>query len=168
MNKIRRFKKLRWDDIPDFGLYSDQLLEYINENLISYFPHSLSLSPSMINNYVKNNIIPKPIKKKYYRDHIGHLIVVIVLKQTIALNMIKDGIDLQMKIMDSREGFDEFMEILESSYNKILDSIEGKDHIVYGGFEADKENISLTLAIQAFCFQTLTNYILNQGGIYNG
>lgn len=167
MEQIRKFKKITWEDLPDYGLYSDQVVDFIDEKLISFFPETLSLSPSMINNYVKNKIIPKPVKKKYYREHLGHLMVVIVLKQTIAINRIRDGINLQKKIMDTEEGFNEFMDILENSYNNILNCLEGNDPIVYKGFEATRDNISLTLAINAFCFQTLTNYILNKGGIYN-
>lgn len=167
MNKIRKFKKIPWEDIPDYGLYSDQVVDFIDEKLISYFPQTLSLSSSMINNYVKNKIIPRPIKKRYYREHIGYLMVVIVLKQTIAINRIKDGIDLQKRIMNTQEGFDEFMDVLENSYNSILEAIEGDEPIVYKGFEASRDNISLSLAINAFSFQTLTNYILNKGGLYN-
>ncbi|MDD7464222.1 MAG: DUF1836 domain-containing protein, partial [Anaerococcus sp.] len=72
MEQIRKFKKITWEDLPDYGLYSDQVVDFIDEKLISFFPETLSLSPSMINNYVKNKIIPKPVKKKYYREHLGH------------------------------------------------------------------------------------------------
>ena len=55
---IRNFKKVNWQDIPDQGLYSTQLIEFINENLIAFFPDMVSLTPSMINNYVKADIVP--------------------------------------------------------------------------------------------------------------
>lgn len=168
MEDIKRFKKIYWNDIPNMGFYSDQVVDYVDDILISYFPSTLTLSPSMINNYVKNGIIPKPIKKKYFREHIAYLIIVIVLKQIITIKKIKEGMALQMKIMDTQEGFNEFMDVLEKSYNKILDSISDNQHIVYDGFVADRNNISLTLAINAFCFQTLINYILSEGGIYEG
>lgn len=166
MKDLKKFKKINWFDIPDLGLYSDQVVDFIDNKLISFFPDTLSLSPSMINNYVKNDILPKPIKKKYYRKHIAYLMVVIILKQTIPLVKIKEGIDLQMKIMDTEDGFNEFMQILENAYNKILKSINDNEKIVYDGFVADRRNISITLAINAFCFQTITTYILNKGGLY--
>lgn len=166
MKDLKRFKKINWSDIPDFGLYSDQVVDFIDNELISFFPDVLSLSPSMINNYVKNGILPKPIKKKYYREHIAYLMIVIILKQTIPIAEIKEGIDLQMKIMDTEAGFNEFMKILENAYNKIIESIKDNKKIVYEGFVANKNNISITLAINAFCFQTITKIILNRGGLY--
>ncbi|MGO3018470.1 MAG: DUF1836 domain-containing protein [Anaerococcus sp.] len=166
MKDLKKFKKIDWSDIPDLGLYSDQVVDFIDNKLISFFPDTLNLSPSMINNYVKKGILPKPIKKKYYKEHIAYLIVVIILKQTIPIAKIKEGIDLQMKIMDTEDGFNQFMQILEDAYNKIIESINDKKKIVYEGFVADKKNISITLAINAFCFQTITTYILNRGGLY--
>lgn len=166
MKEIKRFKKISWEEIPDIGLYSDQVLEYLENRLISYFPNTMTISSSMINNYVKNGLIPKPLKKKYYRAHIAHLIVVIVLKQTMSIKKIKDGMGLQTRIMDVEKSYDEFMDILENSYNNILNSIDEDGKMTYGGFVAERKNLALTLAINAFCFQTITNHILDEGGIY--
>lgn len=167
LKKIREFKKINWENIPDYGLYSEQLIKYIEDSLISYFENSLSLSPSMINNYVKNEVIPKPINKKYYREHIANLIVVVILKSVIPINSVREGVQLQKNIMSEKDSFNEFMNILEITLQNILKSLEEKNNFIYEGFKADRENISLTLAINAFCFQTVTSEILNINGIYN-
>ena len=163
---IKKFKKTNWQDIPDYGLYSTQLLDYINENLISFFPDMVSLSSSMINNYVKNDIIPKPTNKKYYREHIAMLMVVVILKELIPLESIKEGIGLQLKIMGIEKAYNEFMDILEKSLKDIIGSLHEGGKISYEGFEVSWENISLTIAIKAFCFQTITREILKVKGIY--
>lgn len=167
LNKIREFKKINWENIPDYGLYSEQLIKYIEDLLMSYFINSLSLSPSMINNYVKNGVIPKPIKKKYYREHIANLIVVVILKSVIPINSIKEGVKLQKNIMSEKDSFNEFMNTLERTLKNILESLEEKNNFQYEGFKADRESISLTLATNAFCFQMVTSEILNINGIYN-
>lgn len=165
-DKIKKFEKIQWENIPDYGLYSTQLLAYMNENLISFFPDMVSLSSSMINNYVKNEIILKPINKKYYRDHIGTLMVVVILKELIDLDSISRGIKLQLKIMGIERAYNEFMDILEKALKDIIRSLEeigkkeNKDHGI------SKENISLTLAVKAFAFQTLTREILKSNGLY--
>ena len=48
-----------WEELPDFGLYMDQLVTYVART----FPGisgRLDLTPSMINNYVKVGLIEKP------------------------------------------------------------------------------------------------------------
>ena len=48
-----------WDELPDFGLYMDQLVTYVART----FPGisgRLDLTSSMINNYVKAGLIDKP------------------------------------------------------------------------------------------------------------
>ena len=159
IQKKNEFKKICWKDIPDFGFYSDQLISFLNENLISYFPETLSLTPSMINNYVKNKIIPKPVNKKYYRKHIAILIVVIILKVTFSLDQIKEKIDYQLSIMSLQDNYNEFMNIFADSMNLIKIS-EEDGTITYDGFKSNKELISTTLAIQAFWFQTITRQLL--------
>ena len=51
-----------WDELPDFGLYMDQLVTYVGRT----FPGisgRLDLTSSMINNYVKAGLIDKPTGK---------------------------------------------------------------------------------------------------------
>lgn len=164
---LREFKKTNWEDIPDYGLYSMQVLTYLEEHLLSYFPDMVTLTSSMINNYVKNGIIPKPVNKKYYRDHIGILMVVAVLKELLPLESIKEGIDLQLGIMGIERAYNEFMDILQGSLRDLLDALQVGKGMSYGGFEADWDSASLTIAIKAFAFQTLTREILKARGIYN-
>lgn len=162
--KKNEFKKICWQDIPDFGFYSDQLMSFMNDNLISYFPETLTLTPNMINNYVKSKIIPKPANKKYYREHIAYLIVVIILKVTFSLDQIKEKINYQLSLMSLEENYNEFMNIFVDSMNLIKIS-EEDGTITYDGFKSNKELISTTLAIQAFWFQTITRELLESNNI---
>ena len=164
---IENFKKISWESIPDYGLYSMQLLDYLEEHLLSFFPGTLSLSQSMINNYVKKEILPKPVNKKYYREHIAMLIVIVVLKEVIPLEGIKEGIELQLDIMGIERAYNEFAEILEKTLNGILGSIEKGQIIGTDEFETNLENVALAIAVKAFCYQTVTREILKSKGIYN-
>ena len=59
----------RYREIPNVGLYLDQVVKYINENLE---PLHLSITPSMLSNYVKKGYIASPIKKQYYAEQIRY------------------------------------------------------------------------------------------------
>lgn len=162
------FQPINWEDLPDYGLYSDQLISFIESKLQQYYDDKL-LTASMINNYVKLQMMPKPINRKYYREHIAHLIIISLLKSLLPIARIKEGIELQLRFMGIEAAYNEFMHILNKSMHDILVSLQGENdnNIVYQGFVANRRNISITVAVQAFCFQAITRNIINMKGVYN-
>lgn len=86
-----RFRLPAWEEIPNFGLYMEQVVDLLQEYL-DYMPPELKdedvVTSSAINNYVRRGILPGPQKKKYYRTHIACLIMICILKQSLNMNMI--------------------------------------------------------------------------------
>ena len=64
-----------FEDLPDLGLYMDQVTGYLNKHLgaLSLSREEAPLTPSMINNYVKNGHIARPTQKKYSREQLAAL-----------------------------------------------------------------------------------------------
>lgn len=100
---ISGYRPAAWEQIPDLGLYMDQVVTFITrvyEPLYGRDIHSY-LSPSMINNYVKSRLIPRPTGKKYSREQIALLTMIIALKQTCSMEDIRkllscgDGQDVE-------------------------------------------------------------------------
>ena len=88
---IRGFRPVAWEQIPDLGLYMDQVVTFITrvyEPLYGEDIHSY-LSSSMINNYVKSKLIPRPTGKKYSREQIALLLMIVPLKQTCTMEEIR-------------------------------------------------------------------------------
>ena len=88
---IRQYRSVAWDQIPDLGLYMDQVVTFITrvyEPLYGQDIHGY-LSPSMINNYVKSKLIPRPTGKKYSREQIALLTMIVALKQTCSMEDIR-------------------------------------------------------------------------------
>ncbi len=80
-----------WDQLPAIPLYMDQVLLYLSDQL-AFFQRQEDtplLTSSMINNYVKNGVLPHPEKKKYSRGHLAALVVVGALKQVLSIQDIK-------------------------------------------------------------------------------
>ena len=65
----RDYRMPRYKEIPNVGLYLEQTVKYINECLA---PIEISITPSMLSNYVKKGYIDRPIKKQYYADQIAY------------------------------------------------------------------------------------------------
>ena len=89
---IKNFRLPEWDEIPEIGLYMEQVLSLLKQYL-DYLPPELKeeqfITASTINNYVRTKVMPEPIKKRYYRTHIAYLIVILTLKQNLSMAMIK-------------------------------------------------------------------------------
>ena len=83
---IEGFHLPKYEEIPNVGLYLDQTAKYINEYL-TLFP-DLEMTPSMISNYVKKGMIPRSVKKLYYRDQIAYLIFIAVTKTVLSMDNI--------------------------------------------------------------------------------
>lgn len=93
--KLRRWEKYineyrlpAWEEIPDLGLYMEQVLALLT-NYLDYLPPELKgeqfITAATINNYVRNRYMPKPRKKKYYRIHIAYLVMICTLKQSLTI-----------------------------------------------------------------------------------
>ncbi len=72
-----------YDQIPNVGLYLEQVTKFLNEYL-----EPLGCAPitgSMISNYVKKGLVPNPVKKQYDRGHIALLLMIAVCKTVLSL-----------------------------------------------------------------------------------
>lgn len=87
IDELENFRMPEWDSLPDIDLYMDQVITYLEKQLsiLACSEDDKFITPAMINNYVKNEIIPRPVQKKYNRDHIALLIAVLSLKPILPL-----------------------------------------------------------------------------------
>lgn len=71
---VRSFHVPRLQEIPDVGLYLEQVTRYVNQSLAG-----CGISPitaAMVSNYVKQRLIPGPEKKGYSAESIAYLMFV--------------------------------------------------------------------------------------------
>lgn len=100
----------KWSELPTIDLYLDQVLLYVNQlDSSSIVDDDKGLTASMINNYVKNGHLDKPIKKKYSRRQLARLIVITCLKNVFAIQEISKTISSLTKDGDSETMYDNFV-----------------------------------------------------------
>ena len=89
---LDNFRLPAWEEIPDFGLYMEQVTVLLQEYL-DYFPPELKeeqfITAATINNYVRIKVMPEPIKRRYYREHIAYLIIILTLKHSLSIALIQ-------------------------------------------------------------------------------
>ena len=121
-----------YERLPEIDLYMDQVMAYL-EPYIQAYSSNLSgklISPAIINNYVKQGILPPPLKKKYTRDHLAHLMMICVLKQVLPLQSLMELLALQTKRYSLPEVYDRFCTDQEKSLrmaSEIISSGETSD-----------------------------------------
>ena len=108
---LREFRLPAWEDIPDFGLYMNQLTDLLRQYL-DYLPPELKeeqfITAATINNYVRTKVMPEPLKKRYYREHIACLLIILSLKQSMSLSMITQLIPVSLSREELRETYTVF------------------------------------------------------------
>lgn len=101
-----------WDELPTIDLYMDQVIALINQYMSDYIPSageaSPTVTPPMINNYVKLKVMPAPIKKKYSRIHIAYLIMLCSLKQALSIPTMQKVLPLYEDIDSVRDLYEVF------------------------------------------------------------
>lgn len=102
-----------WEDIPDLGLYMEQVLALLRQYL-DYLPPELKdeqfITAATINNYVRNRFMPEPCRKKYYRAHIAYLIMICTLKQTLSIATLHSMIPVGLSEQEVREIYSAYAE----------------------------------------------------------
>lgn len=80
-----------WNEIPDLGLYMDQVITYTQRAYAPLYGDDAAklLTGSMVNNYVKAGLIPRPVGKKYAREQLAAILMIVQLKGVLSMDMIR-------------------------------------------------------------------------------
>ena len=105
------FRLPAWEEIPDFGLYMEQVITLLKDYL-DYLPPELKdeqfITASTINNYVRMHVMPEPVKKRYYRRHIAYLIIILTLKQSLNIALIQKIIPMGLEESEVAKIYDTY------------------------------------------------------------
>ena len=111
MKNIKEFHLPRYEELPDLDIYMDQVLQLLNKYIDPIV--QTDMTKTMINNYVKKGVVSPPIKKKYTKEHLAHLIVVSFLKLVYSMDEITLLISFQMHSCDIGRAYNYFCDELE-------------------------------------------------------
>ena len=151
----------RWNGLPEFELYMDQVIGLAEKNLGAlYIDGKGLLTPSMINNYVKLNIMPKPNKKRYERIHMAYLIVITILKQILLIPQVKEGIFLQSKIDGVSGAYNLFCQEQEQALQTMVEQYQQPAVSNLPAEPVPMDRLGLHMACHAFAGKIFTEKII--------
>ncbi len=152
----------RWEELPDFNIYMDQLISLLEKYLsfIVVDQDERIITRSMINNYVKLKLINKPVKKQYNRVHLATLIAITILKQVLTISEIRDGVAYQARFKGYRNAYNYFCVEQEKAFKEAL-GIVSDDYELSSSLKIeDDSQIVVKLATKAFASKAIASFIV--------
>ena len=134
--RVQGFRLPRYEQIPDVGL------QYISRSLEPL--GSISITGSMVSNYVKKGLVDNPVKKQYSRDQVAYLLFIAVAKTVLSMEDIRLLIRLQKATYTSQRAYDYFCRELENLICYVFGLKAAPDRV---GEEHTDEKLLLRAAI---------------------
>ena len=144
----------RWEELPDIDLYLDQVVTFIDKYLGSYIKNDFNnngseenklLTKTMINNYVKQKVMPAPIQKKYSKTSLAYLIIICILKQVYSINDINKLIKIGLRNTS-----------IDIAYNTFCDSLENAIDFNFNGI--NNLNIEKQSSVEYLLFNVVQTF----------
>lgn len=125
---LNNYRLPTWEQIPDLGLYMEQVIVLLRQYL-DYLPPELKeeefITSASINNYVRTKIMPEPVKKRYYRIHIAYLLVICTLKQSLSIALVRKILPVNLPQERVREFYNSYVERHAMSAAFFVEQVRG-------------------------------------------
>lgn len=121
-DSMEGFRLPRYRELPDVGLYLDQVVQLVNAVTapLGFAP----LTGSMVGNYVKQGLIESPVKKRYGADQVAYLIYITIAKNVLSIENLRLFISMQKATYDVFVAYDYFCEQLEHALDYAFGRVE--------------------------------------------
>ncbi len=141
---MKKYSLPSYDEIPDLGLYMDQVLTLMSQYLAPLTtsdPEDTAITAATINNYVRVRIMPAPEKKKYNRLHIAYLIIICTLKQVMCISDIQKIFPPNLTEAEVRTLYNEYVRYYKASILFFVNEVKDEaDRILVDGTKLIKDN----------------------------
>lgn len=141
--RLERERPVAWEELPDIGLYMDQLISYMPRQLIRY-GEGESLTSAMVNNYIKDGAMPRAEGKRYSHTHLGCLTALCALKQVLSVKDAALLLDAAAEGQEPRALYAQFLEELDRALDVTAGSLDASDR------EEDLPDLALALALRSY------------------
>ena len=154
-DRMERQRPVAWESFPDIGLYMDQVISYLPRQLVHYGEGDL-LTSAMVNNYIKDGLLPRAEGKRYSKPHLGYLTAICVLKQVLSVKEISRLLTAGRKRKSSDEElYAYFCRKLDAAHT------ETAEHIPTEGEDTDLPRLALDLALRSYADRLACQRVLD-------
>ena len=159
MEEVQRIKELlqqdrpeAWENLPDIELYMDQVVSYLPRQSVG--GKTPSMTSAMINNYVKDGLLPRANGKRYRKEHLACLTAIGLLKNVLTVKDMK--LLLRSLVQEGEE--QTFYETLLSGVDRTFRDV-GAD-LPPDISEEDLAAVAMSLALCSVAYKTACEQLL--------
>ncbi|NLH02341.1 MAG: DUF1836 domain-containing protein [Clostridiales bacterium] len=162
VEKLRELaEQLKFPDynaFPDIELYMDQVLDFLSRNRTSMRDDD-KLSSAMVNNYIKADILPRARGKKYSREHLVHLAIILRLKQVLSVKDTGALIKAAKQDKSDEEFYENFRTMVEMYAKEISEKVLSSNENV--------ADAAMRLAVQSYLCKITCEYLIDKLSDYD-
>ena len=121
----KAYRAPRWEEFPDIELYMDQVISVLEKRLDLFASEGEKvITSTMINNYVKQKLIPPPENKRYGRRQLAFLYVICILKKFMQLSRIRLLLENLKKDRTEEEAYLFFARQFDSAMQLVFEKVK--------------------------------------------
>ena len=152
--RLSRERPASWENLPDIALYMDQVISYLPRQLIHY-GEGENLTSAMVNNYIKDGLLPRADGKKYDQTHLAYLTAICALKQVLSVKEMKALIQDGLRDREPERVYNYFCRALDSSLMEAADTLDE------GTQQENLSRLALELALRSYANRLACQRILS-------
>ena len=141
-----------WETLPDIELYMDQVVSYLpRQSVGGKLP---SMTSAMINNYVKDGLLPRACGKRYHKEHLIYLTAIGLLKNVLTVKDMKLLLDSEIQEGGEEEFYGKFLQGIDEAFCQVDGSIDPELS------EEDLTQMAMRLALSSCAAKTACEHLL--------
>ncbi|MFB0920476.1 MAG: DUF1836 domain-containing protein [Oscillospiraceae bacterium] len=159
MGKVEKLRELAdqlkfpdYNGFPDIELYMDQVLDFLSRSKTSLRDDD-RLSSAMVNNYIKADVLPRARGKKYSREHLVYLSIILRLKQVLSVKDTGYLIKVSKQHKSDEEFYESFRSMVENCAKELSErALNSEEHL---------PEIAMRLAVESYLCKIASEYIID-------
>jgi hypothetical protein len=160
LEKLRGCRSAKSASFPPVELYMDQAVTWLNGQCaagqagddstrqVSDGPLLRGITPNMVNNYVKDGFIKRPALKRYGKEQLADLSVLMLLKDVLPIPVIADSMRGFPDQAAHLAFYDRFAKLQDEAFEQVAKRME-KDLVMTGSDALALRAFALRLASEA-------------------
>lgn len=121
---LQEDRPVEWNSLPDIDLYMDQVVSYLPRQTVG--GKAPTITSAMINNYVKDGLLPRACGKRYHREHLGYLTAIGLLKNVLTVKDMKLLLSAIVVEGEEQRQYDRFLQMVDEVFSGVNQGIDGE------------------------------------------
>ena len=143
-----------WDLLPDIPLYMDQVVSYLRRQTfhLNQDGEAPAITSAMVNNYIKDGLLPRAKGKRYGREHLCELTAIALLKNVLSVRDMK----LLLEHLNREDGeqafYEDFCRRVDEGFSACASAIDtgiGEDELASHALDLAIASCAARLACEA-------------------